>query len=239
MSVLLSGVLALGLAPTLVPDIAVADESAAFLSSFEAGDMAIVGEDVVIGSDSVASDGETPGMRTFPSDGPAESWTSAANVGFTGVASLEYSGDHSGAESGYSYNRLFEVDIPVQPETRLSYKLFPAQMTDDLTAGLPSPSTFVAVNLEFADGSTLRDLEAVDAYGFDLDAAAQGQSKVLYSDSGTTSAPTSARSPPDAPSLASRSSTRTRPATAPFRVGWTTSPSRTSPRRPPSTSPTG
>lgn len=181
LATLVATTLALGVFPLAGPDVAVANERAAFWTSFEATEPVPGPDSDVVTSDGVSSSAGA-GMSTVLAGGPTESWTSADNVGFRGVASLHYSGDHSGTGAAHSVNQLFDVDIPVSTDTRLSYKIFPALMTDDLELGLPSPSSYVAVDLQFDDGTMLSDLGAVDAYGLGMDAASQGDSKVLFAD---------------------------------------------------------
>jgi predicted alpha-1,2-mannosidase len=117
-----------------------------------------------------------PNMRTFPDSGPTSGYTNKNNVGFTGVRAYRYSGTQTVAGHGYSYNRIFDVNIPVTPSTELSYKVFPQFIKDDLKY----PSNNVAVDLAFTDGTYLSDLGAVDQYGFGLSPQGQGAGKALY-----------------------------------------------------------
>lgn len=126
-----------------------------------------------------APSGDGP-MTTAVGSGPATAYTARTNVGFSGVRSLEYAGHQASAGRGYSYNKVFSVDIPVGATTQLSYKIFPALMNPDLGQGLPSPSTYASVDLAFSDGTYLSDLGARDQHGFALTAQGQGNSKTLY-----------------------------------------------------------
>ena len=117
-----------------------------------------------------------PNMRSFTDAGPLNAYTSKNRVGFTGVKAFHYVGNQSAAGHGWSYNKIFDVDIPVTPSTELSYKVQPQFMTGDLKY----PSTNVAIDLAFTDGTYLRDLGAVDENGFPLTPEGQGKSKVLY-----------------------------------------------------------
>jgi predicted alpha-1,2-mannosidase len=126
------------------------------------------------------SDGSTTppseNMRTVVGKGPGGGYNSKSNAGFTGVKALRYQGTHVAQGRGYSYNKVFEVDIPVTKTTELSYLVFPDFITDDLSY----PSTNVAVDLAFSDGTYLSDLGARDQHGFELSPKGQGASKALY-----------------------------------------------------------
>ncbi|SDW69531.1 alpha-1,2-mannosidase, putative [Amycolatopsis xylanica] len=117
-----------------------------------------------------------PTMRTFPDSGPTSGYTNKNRVGFTGLRAYRYSGSQTVTGHGWSYNKIFDVDIPVTTTTELSYKVQPQFIKDDLKY----PSTNVAVDLAFTDGTYLSQLGAVDQYGFPLTPQGQGASKVLY-----------------------------------------------------------
>ncbi|WP_092534110.1 GH92 family glycosyl hydrolase [Amycolatopsis arida] len=116
-----------------------------------------------------------PTMRSHPGGGPRNGYTSKFNAGFTGVRALRYSGSHVAEGPGHSYNKIFDVDLPVAADTELSYTVFPEFLADDLAY----PSTHVAVDLAFTDGTYLSDLGAVDQYGFPLSPRGQGAAKSL------------------------------------------------------------
>jgi predicted alpha-1,2-mannosidase len=126
------------------------------------------------------SDGSTApapeNMRTVVGKGASGGYNAKANVGYTGVKALRYQGTHFATGRGYSYNKVFDVDVPVTKTTELSYMLFPNFMDDDLNY----PSTFAAVDLAFSDGTYLSDLGARDQHGFELSPKGQGASKALY-----------------------------------------------------------
>ncbi|WP_033287928.1 GH92 family glycosyl hydrolase [Amycolatopsis jejuensis] len=117
-----------------------------------------------------------PNMRSFVDSGPTTGYTNKNRVGFTGKKAFRYSGSQTGAGHGYSYNKIYDVDIPVVSTTELSYKVLPQFIEGDLKY----PSTNVAVDLDFTDGTHLRDLGATDQYGFPLTPEGQGAGKVLY-----------------------------------------------------------
>src|SRR5215218_5785072 len=115
-------------------------------------------------------------MRSAVGKGPRSAYNAKTNVGFTGVRALEYGGEHTSEGRGYSYNKIFDVDVAVTPATELSYEIFPDFELDDLSY----PSTYAAVDLAFTDGTYLSDLGAVDQHGATLSPQGQGESKTLY-----------------------------------------------------------
>ncbi|MFD9964831.1 GH92 family glycosyl hydrolase [Amycolatopsis sp. NPDC058986] len=117
-----------------------------------------------------------PNMRSFTDSGPTSGYTNKNRAGFTGAKAFRYSGTQTATGHGWSYNRIFAVDIPVTASTELSYKVQPQFITGDLKY----PSTNVAIDLAFTDGTYLRDLGATDQYGFPLTPEGQGASKILY-----------------------------------------------------------
>jgi predicted alpha-1,2-mannosidase len=115
-------------------------------------------------------------MKSRVDAGPSSSRTAKVKVGFTGLNAFTYEGTHQASSRGYSYNKVFEVDIPVTPTTELSYLIFPLLPEGDLQYR----STFAAIDLAFADGSYLSDLGAEDQHFARLDPQSQGRSKTLY-----------------------------------------------------------
>ncbi|MFI6760384.1 GH92 family glycosyl hydrolase [Micromonospora sp. NPDC050417] len=129
------------------------------------------------------SDGDTTpppptDMRSFISGGPVNGPTMKPNVGWTGRNALQYSGGQTVDGRGYAYNKVFDVNVPITAQTELSYAIFPELSAQDLDY----PSTYVAVDLAFDDGTYLSDLGALDQYGFGLSPKGQGVSKSLYAD---------------------------------------------------------
>ncbi|SDL54731.1 alpha-1,2-mannosidase, putative [Lentzea albidocapillata subsp. violacea] len=126
------------------------------------------------------SDGSTsptpPNMRSVVGNGPTGGYTAKARVGWTGVRAFRYQGRHTAEGRGYSYNKVFDVDIAVQQSTELSYLIFPNFVTDNLGY----PSTYASVDLAFSDGTYLSDLQAVDQHGAVLSPQGQGAGKFLY-----------------------------------------------------------
>ncbi|MFJ9469574.1 GH92 family glycosyl hydrolase [Streptomyces caniferus] len=117
-----------------------------------------------------------PGMNTGTDTGPGDSPTAKAHAGFSGSHALRYSGAHTADGHGYSYNKIFDVNVPVTATTSLSYKLFPEMAKSDPDY----PATHAAVDLAFTDGTYLSELSAVDQHGAPLSPAGQGASKTLY-----------------------------------------------------------
>ncbi|GAA1938243.1 GH92 family glycosyl hydrolase [Amycolatopsis minnesotensis] len=110
------------------------------------------------------------GTRIRVGSGPERSPTAKTGVGFTGTRSLRY------AVTGFTRTVLFEVPVPVTELTELSYLVFPESGEHRYRA------TFVAVDVEFDDGTTLSGLGGLDQHGFGMSALAQGTSKALYVD---------------------------------------------------------
>jgi predicted alpha-1,2-mannosidase len=130
-------------------------------------------------------------MSGFETGDPQPTWQnsveSSANVGgyccaltamesaprnetaHTGVSALMYSGNDLSATSSFSYNRIFDVDIPIGAGSTLSYWVYP-QSGGHLD---------VAVDLIFTDGTNLRDSGAVDQHGVRVHPTFQGNGSVL------------------------------------------------------------
>ncbi|MCZ1006969.1 GH92 family glycosyl hydrolase [Streptomyces lydicus] len=117
-----------------------------------------------------------PGMNTRTDTGPDASPTAKAHAGFSGTHALRYSGTHTADGRGYSYNKIFDVDLPVTAATSLSYKIFPEMAKSDPDY----PATHAAVDLAFTDGTYLSELSAVDQHGAPLTPQGQAAAKTLY-----------------------------------------------------------
>ncbi|MEU6641747.1 GH92 family glycosyl hydrolase [Saccharomonospora sp. NPDC046836] len=106
-------------------------------------------------------------LRVHVGAGPLRPLAAKAGVGFTGLRALHYATTVAGtARAG-----LFGVDVPVTERTELSYVVYP-----EPDSGSGYRSTFVAVDLEFDDGTTLGELARHTS------ARAAGESKRLYLD---------------------------------------------------------
>lgn len=115
-------------------------------------------------------------MQSRVDKGPAGSPTAKAHAGFTGTRALRYAGTHRPEGRAYSYNKVFDTDIAVRRDTRLSYRIFPSMPETDLAY----PATHVSVDLAFTDGTYLSDLGAVDQHGATLSPRGQAASRTLY-----------------------------------------------------------
>ncbi|MEU8955261.1 GH92 family glycosyl hydrolase [Streptomyces sp. NPDC048518] len=115
-------------------------------------------------------------MLSLVDRGPSGSPTAKSRAGFTGKQALRYAGSHKADGRGYSYNKVFDVDVKVGRNTELGYRIFPAMAEGDRDYA----ATNVSVDLAFTDGTYLSDLKAVDRHGFPLTPQGQGASKALY-----------------------------------------------------------
>ncbi|MFF0199996.1 GH92 family glycosyl hydrolase [Streptomyces sp. NPDC005017] len=115
-------------------------------------------------------------MLSLVDRGPSGSPTAKSAAGFTGKRALRYAGRHTSEGRAYSYNKVFDVDVAVHRDTRLSYRIFPAMADGDRDYD----ATHVAVDLAFTDGTYLSDLKATDQHGFALSPRGQGAAKILY-----------------------------------------------------------
>jgi predicted alpha-1,2-mannosidase len=146
-----------------------------FFSSFENTDPPLTWIDTtdLDGSGAARAHGAT--MTTREGSGPRKPATAKPRVGFTGLRALRYGGTHSAEGPGSVTNKLFLLELRITEDTELSYVVLPEPRGDDLRF----PSTYVAVDLLFDDGTHLSDLGATDQLGFPLTARGQGGSKAL------------------------------------------------------------
>ncbi len=122
-------------------------------------------------------DGPVPqDMLSLVDRGPSGSPTAKAGAGFTGKRALRYAGRHTADGRAYSYNKVYDVNVAVGRDTRLSYRIFPSMADGDRDYD----ATNVSVDLAFTDGTQLSDLGATDQHGFPLSPRGQGEAKVLY-----------------------------------------------------------
>ncbi|MEU6574171.1 GH92 family glycosyl hydrolase [Streptomyces sp. NPDC046805] len=115
-------------------------------------------------------------MLSLVDRGPSGSPTAKAGAGFTGKRALRYAGRHTADGRAYSYNKVFDVNVPVGADTGLSYRIFPSMADGDRDYD----ATNVSVDLAFTDGTYLSDLGATDQHGFRLSPQGQGASRALY-----------------------------------------------------------
>lgn len=102
-------------------------------------------------------------------EGPERPYAARAKMGYTGQRALRYRADAAGSA------RLFAVDIEVQKDTVLSWRVLPEIVDGDTAA-----STGVSVDLLFDDGRRLSQLGLTDHHGAPATAAGQAASKTLY-----------------------------------------------------------
>jgi hypothetical protein len=88
-----------------------------------------------------------------------------AEIARGGTGALMYSGNDLSATQSYSYMRVFDVHLRIASNSVLTYWIYPQQTN----------GTFVAVDLRFTDGSSLRDSGAVDQYGVRAHPEFQGE----------------------------------------------------------------
>ncbi|MBA2939968.1 glycoside hydrolase family 92 protein [Paenibacillus sp. CGMCC 1.16610] len=102
----------------------------------------------------------------------------------SGKKALLYAGKTSDTSAAYAYNKVFEVNIPVKPNTTLSYWIYPQSRTmqggNELNLG--KNSTYVAVDLAFEDGTYLHSYQAVDQHGVVMSPEEQGKGNQLAVD---------------------------------------------------------
>ncbi|HVJ38271.1 MAG TPA: GH92 family glycosyl hydrolase [Stenotrophomonas sp.] len=141
---------------------------AQFWTSFEPGEKGL--------TQAVTTRADGGSLSVRVGNGPAVAYTAKPEVGFSGLHSLGYDGQVVASGGGQSAAELFDVSIPVAAHSVLSYKIFPEFIEGDLRY----PSTYVAVDLLFTDGTRLSELGGRDQQGFVLSPLGQGESKSLY-----------------------------------------------------------
>lgn len=88
-----------------------------------------------------------------------------AEIAHGGTYALMYSGTDTSASGSYSYNRVFDVHLPLTAGTTLTYWIYPQSVN----------GTYVAVDLALTDGRSLRDSAAVDQHGVRAHPQRQGE----------------------------------------------------------------
>ncbi len=149
--------LLLGCASTTPDSLAPARDAARFSSSFEAGDP----------MPATLAGG---GVRVEAGAGPERPYTAKPKAGYSGLRALRYQAEGSGGSM-----QLFPVDIAIDADTTLSWKVLPEMVDDDTVA-----STGVSLDLVLDDGSRLSSLGILDHHGVRVGAASQAESKTLY-----------------------------------------------------------
>ena len=149
--------LLLGCASTTPDKLTPARDVAKFSSSFEA-------------DEPMPANLAGGGLRIEPGAGPERPYTAKPKAGYTGLRALRYQAEGSGGRM-----QLFPVDIAIDADTTLSWKVLPEIVDDDTVA-----STGVSLDLVLDDGSRLSGLGMVDHHGVRVGAAAQAESQTLY-----------------------------------------------------------
>jgi predicted alpha-1,2-mannosidase len=140
------------------------------------GDNIIQLAEISLSDGSTVPPPQSPDMRSQVGAGPRGGYNAKSGRGFTGLKALEYAGEHTSEGRGYSYNKVFDVDVQVERTTELSYLIYPNFVADDLGY----PSTYASVDLAFTDGTYLSELNARDQHGATVSPQGQGASKTLY-----------------------------------------------------------
>ncbi|MFS8199663.1 GH92 family glycosyl hydrolase [Streptomyces sp. CWNU-52B] len=108
-------------------------------------------------------------------DGPDRAYAARTDVGFTGRNALHYSARHTADAAARASAVVADVNVLLGAHSQLSYLLFPD--FDEKKADYAG--TYVAVDLEFTDGSRLSALDTRDQNGDRLTARAQGDAKTV------------------------------------------------------------
>ncbi|MCW1777278.1 glycoside hydrolase family 92 protein [Pantoea ananatis] len=112
-----------------------------FASSFERGDPAPAS----------AKQSDKSALQVTIGNGPEKPYAAKAGMGYTGLHALHYRATAAGRA------QLFAVDLPVEPDTVLSWMVLPEIVGGDTVA-----STGVVVDLLFDDGRRLSELGVED-----------------------------------------------------------------------------
>ncbi len=121
---------------------------------------------------------ENQNMQTKLSTGPSVTWNQQANVGWSGKQALEVSGSQIKEGKGYAYNTIYDVNIPVDGNTHLSYVIFPS-VAENGKYDYSYTSMHISLDLKFTDGTYLSDLDSIDQNGNIVSPEKQGDSRTL------------------------------------------------------------
>ncbi|GBG94536.1 alpha-1 2-mannosidase [Ligilactobacillus salitolerans] len=137
-----------------------------------------------IGTNNKADDpAAQPMMSSTLSTGPKDALNQQNNLGWTGKKALEFKGKVSASGNAYSHNNLIDdLNIKVKPDTKLQYKIFPSDGQHDYDNKYDYQYTpmYVAINLEFTDGTFLSQLKPQSTDSFEVTPSGQGSSRSLY-----------------------------------------------------------
>ncbi|RUL76846.1 GH92 family glycosyl hydrolase [Dyella choica] len=142
--------------------VASADGNGTFYTSFETGEAAPIASQA----------NATFSVRIEDGPAPDDAYSTRPGVGFTGLHSLAFHGHTGGKQEA----ALFDLDLAIQANTQLTYLLFPRIAANDLA----DPSTYVAIDLVFDDGSRLSASQAQDQHRIPANAHALGASRTVY-----------------------------------------------------------
>jgi len=140
-----------------------------FATGFESADLQPTWTDTVISTQSANVNGFGNNSKS------PESGVRTGETHHTGNSALMYSGNALGASSDYAYSKIYDLTttpVTVGAATTLSYWIYPQNHSDYSTI-TGSNSTCVAVDLQFTDGTNLRDSGAVDQNGIQAHPAKQ------------------------------------------------------------------
>lgn len=108
-------------------------------------------------------------LHLSPGSGPEKPYAARRGMGYSGQRALHYRADAAGRV------RLFTVDIAIDADTTLSWRVLP-----EIAGGDTYTSTGVSLDLVFDDGWRLSETDARDQHGAPVGAAGQAESKTLY-----------------------------------------------------------
>jgi len=155
-----------------------------FFASFETGETPQALSNVRLESQNLT-------LSTAPAAGPNATadpiYGLAAGRGWDGTRVLRVTGTQPAGGNAYSTNLIYDnLDILVTKDSELSYVILP----DYTGAASPAMSTanwdwdftsqYMAIDLEFSDGTRLSGLGGVDQYGHPMSGRGQGEAGHLY-----------------------------------------------------------
>ncbi|MDR0570930.1 MAG: GH92 family glycosyl hydrolase [Clostridiales Family XIII bacterium] len=135
-------------------------------------------------NDVAVSEGMASPLTTIRSPGPSATADPIYGNGsrsWNGVRALRIRGTHPAYGGASSTNLICrDLNIPVGTDTLFSYLILP-DYSSYTSFDWEFTSQYIALDLEFSDGSRLSELGGTDQYGHFLTGAAQGGNKHLYS----------------------------------------------------------
>lgn len=122
-------------------------------------------------------------MSSTVSNGPQSAINQKSKMGWSGKKAEEFSGKVENNGNSFSNNNLVDnLNLKVTPNTNLQYKIFPTNGKNDYDYNYDYSFTpmYVAVNLEFSDGTYLSQLKPISTDNFTVTPQGQGSSRSLY-----------------------------------------------------------